>query len=72
MSNIRTYLKSLTKLLSYDLFRHINLPKSYIRIISKPLKWRTEDKDGGRITYSSQYSIIIGYHQKALKVLNWQ
>ena len=45
--------------------RHINLPKNYIRIISKPLRWRTEDKDGGRITYSSQYSIIIGYHQKA-------
>ena len=52
--------------------RHINLPKNYSRIISKPLKWRTEDKDGGRITYSSQYSIIIGYHQKALKVLDWQ
>ena len=47
--------------------RHINLPKNYI-IISKPLKWRIEDKDGGRITYSSQYSIIIGYHQKALNV----
>ena len=30
MSNQR----SLSKLLSYDLFRHINLPKSYIRIIS--------------------------------------
>ena len=62
MSNIRTYLKMMTCL------RHINLPKNYIRIISKPLRWRTEDKDGGRITYSSQYSIIIGYHQKALNV----
>ena len=71
MSNIRTYFKSRTKLLSYDL-RHINLPKNYSRIISKPLKWRTEDKDGGRIANSSQYSIIIGYHQKALKVLVWQ
>ena len=60
MSNIRTYFKSRTKLLSYDL-RHINLPKNYSRIISKPLKWRTEDKDGGSITYSSSY-------QKALKV----
>ena len=47
--------------------RHINLPKNYI-IISKPLKWRIEDKDGGSITYFSQYSIFIGYHQKALNV----